>query len=303
MNKLSDELKPQPAYSRDKPFVQSEFVENSEENGNTIQHELIDSHIQRLCKQLCYGNRFDYLCTLDDKWSRPPTDAVLCEWGNASYDWMLSELEYLQKQNAINGREVLQKRNYYNKILSSTPFWERYKNWRFKRRLRVPDYIKALDPDARQVFWWLHDQDNAENIAQRLRRNSKEIKRLINDIQLELAKRHRSYLLEPDIEYSLETLNPVDSENFFSFETQPEKQELQQKIKYAYQQLSWLEQFVLDSMVVDGLKADSVLSALKSQSLSLSEKLSCEQMNVQHVYYFLRKTISKLKETAGMQYD
>jgi len=263
--------------------------------------ELTDEHIERLCKKLCYGNRTHYQCTLDTSWSKTQAGSALCEWGNASYEWMLSELLHLHKQNERNDRKITLIKNYYRKIIHSVSFWERYKNWRFKRRLRVPDYIKVLDPDARQVFWWLHDQDTIINMAQRLNRSTADIRVLVSSIQHELSIRNRTYLLRPDVEVSLENLDPIESDEALKTFLPEDKIELLLKIKTAFQQLTWLEQYILDSMVVDNLQANSILTALKAQSISLSDKLSPDEMNTQHVYYFLRKTIKKLRKLSDIQ--
>jgi len=265
-----------------------------------IIQELTDEHIERLCKKLCYGNRVQYQCTLDTSWSKTENGSALCEWGNASYEWMLSELLHLHRQNERNDRKITLIENYYRKIIHSVSFWERYKNWRFKRRLRVPDYIKVLDPDARKIFWWLHDQDTIANIAQRLGRNTADIRVLVSSIQNELSIRNRGYLLNPDVEVSLENLDPLESDEALKSFVPEDKIELHSKIKAAFQQLTWLEQFILDSMVVDNLQANSILAALKAQSISLSDKHSPDEMNTQHVYYFLRKTIKKLRKLSDI---
>jgi len=265
-----------------------------------IIQELTDEHIERLCKKLCYANRSHYQCTLDIMWSKAPNGAALCEWGNASYEWMLSELMHLHQQNERNDRKITLIENYYRKIIHSISFWERYKNWRFKRRLRVPNYIKVLDPDARQVFWWLHDQDTIANIAQRLGRNTADIRILVSNIQNELSNRNRGYLLNPDVEVSLENLDSLEFNEALTSYTPEDTIELHSKVRMAFQQLTWIEQFILDSMVVDNLQANSVLAALKTQSISLNDKISPDEMNTQHVYYFLRKTIKKLRKLSDI---
>jgi len=266
-----------------------------------IIQEIVDDHIERLCKKLCYGNRSYYQCTLDTSWSHSKNNSALCEWGNASYEWMLSELMHLHQQNERNDRKISLIENYYRKIIHSISFWERYKNWRFKRRLRVPDYIKVLDPDARQIFWWLYDQDSIANIAQRLGRDAAEIRILVSNIHHELTIRKRSYLLSPNVEVSLENLDPLENNEALKTFIPEDQAEMHLKVKTAFKQLTWLEQFILDSMVIGDLQAGSVLAALKAQSISLSEKHSPNDMNTQHVYYFLRKTIRKLKQLSDIQ--
>jgi len=271
-----------------------------QDNDQELIVDIIDENLEKLCKKLCYGNRSLYQCTLSTSWSLGNNSKVLCEWGNASFDWMLGDLLHIQQQNKNNNREISLVENYYRKIVASSFFWERYKNWRFKRRLRVPDYIKVLDPDARQIFWWLHDRDSIENMAQRLSRTESEISALVSEIRHELHIRKRGYLLNSDVEVSLENLDPIESEEALSFSTSDTQSELKQQVKSAYQQLTSLEQFVIDAMVIDDLHATAVLSSLKTQAISLSTKYSYEEMNTQHIYYFLRKTLSKLKRLSGI---
>ena len=286
----------------------SEIVKNiSNDSDQKIIHYIIKQHINSICKKFCFDNRFQYICTLDDRWSKSPSDAVLCDLGNGTYDWMLVELNHLRSNNEKNNIKIDFLEGYYRKVVSSLIFFERYKNWRFQRRIRVPDYIKVLDKDACKIFWGLHDQDSIENLAQRLKRKKSEIKYLISSIYHELHKRKRTYILTQNIELSMDdefTFSEFQADNVYSSfveQNSVEKNSLHVDVMTAYKKLNWKEQYILDTMVIDELSAAAVLKTLREQCISLDDKINPKELNIQHVYYFLRKTIVRLKKISKIE--
>jgi len=263
---------------------------------------IIDQNITKLCKSFCMDNCIKYQCTLEKTDNRSNSVLSLCEWGNGTYDWMLNELNHIQYQNEIKNRTILSYEHYFRKIVTSLQFWERYKNWRFNRRIRVPDYIKALDPDACKIFWGLYNQDTIDNIAQRLNREFDEINSLVTNIYTELSARKRGHILMKNKEFSLshvnqELVNEVDSHlTDQSLETHLERE----SVMKAYKQLTWQEQYILDVMVIDKISALSVLKTLQNQSISLDNKIDPKELNIQNIYYFLRKTLIKLKQKSDI---
>ena len=105
---------------------------------NAVAHPLITFHTNKLCRQFCYGNRYRFRCSLPHPLSGAPDDAAGCEWGNASYGWMLEELVRPERLARFDGREGAGIQNYLFTIASSLPFFERWKDWRFGRRVHVP---------------------------------------------------------------------------------------------------------------------------------------------------------------------
>jgi len=277
-------------------------AEVSAEN-NEIISQIVSENLTTFCKKLCANNCVKYQCTLDNNLKIVESDKLLCEWGNGSYDWMVGELHQIQHQNDLKNRKIYFKDRYFRKIIHSVPFWERYKNWRFQRRIRVPEYIKALDPDASVVFWRLYDKDSIENIAQQLCRHTSEIKNLVKQIYAELVLRKRSHMLEQVVNYSLHgDYVQFDNGNTYPLSFQPsvDNVDIHHSVLTAYQQLDWQEQYILDVMVIDNLSATAVLKVLKEQSIRLDDKTDVQDLNIQHVYYFLRKTILKLKQKSNL---
>ena len=270
----------------------------------TILDGLINKKLNTLCKKYCFKNRHQFHCTIDLLWGINEPGNPLCEWGNASYAWILDELTHDNRLKKIQGENNSSITKYFSKIIHSITFIERFKNWRFQRRIRVPEYIKAIDIDAHKVFWGLCDNDHARNIAQRLGREELEVGEIINRINIELVKRSRSHLLDltqcpqpsPHNEGSEQ-----DNEAQIAIEDKTYEQiELESKVKNAYDHLTWLEQYIIDSMIIDSLSAKSVLESLIKQNITVDEKIKPADMNIQHVYYFFRKTLAKLKEITGI---
>jgi len=270
----------------------------------TILDELINTKLNTLCKKYCFKNRHQYHCTIDLLWGLNEADNPLCEWGNASYAWILDELTHDNRLKKIKGENSSSITKYFSKIIHSITFIERFKNWRFQRRIRVPEYIKAIDIDAHKVFWGLCDNDHARNIAQRLGREEHEIGEIITRINEALVKRKRSHLLDLtqlSILPSHKEDNEQDTEAQIAIEDKTYEQiELESKVRDAYDKMTWLEQYIIDSMIIDGISAIAVLDSLRKQNITVDEKVPAADMNIQHVYYFFRKTLAKLKETTGI---
>ncbi|MDH5231670.1 MAG: hypothetical protein OEY38_16540 [Gammaproteobacteria bacterium] len=262
---------------------------------------LLEKYLPNICKKYCFDNYRQFQCTLDSNWGVFDSSVAFCEWGNALYAWSLEDLIGKDRSLALGDQpSKLAITKYFSKILFSVPFMERFKDWRFRRRIRVPAYIKAIDPDAYKVFWYLIDQADMESITQRIGRTIDDIACITKRIKQELMKRNKSHLLHQTTILSLTQIQQIDeSASIFlelpSLETTTIKQIEQRDIHHAYQKLDWLEQYIIDAMVIDELKATSVLQVLKQQAICLNDTVQPESMNTQHIYYFLRKTLAKLK--------
>ena len=134
--------------------------------------ELVDpivrARTEQFCKRFCRENRFRYTCTLPRPWGSAPADAPLCEWGNASYAWMLDDLSNANRLRRFEARDGASLRDYIHLIANSLPFYERWKNWRFDRRVHVPRYVAEMAPLAGRVFLALRSGDSVPLIAQQL---------------------------------------------------------------------------------------------------------------------------------------
>jgi len=66
---------------------------------NKIVDPFITCQSTIFCKRFCHDKSFHYQCSLlKNAWYAPSHDIAFCEWGNASYAWML---EYLTNDNRL----------------------------------------------------------------------------------------------------------------------------------------------------------------------------------------------------------
>lgn len=272
-----------------------------------IEH-LIEKRTVQLCKEFCYQHRYEYYCTVDGKWGVSCEQSALCEWGNATYAWMLDDLLKSNRVKPFAGKSSESTVKYFSKIIHSQIFKERFKDWRFGRRIRVPEYIKVLDKDAQKIFWRLCDHDEPENIAQQLGRPFHDVAQVVERIHRELHRRNKIHLLLGTTNVAMDELDEGETLNIAGtgrcaasqYEQWYEEERAKETVMNAYRKLSWKEQYVLDAMVVDGLKAGHVLQALRSIGISLTDDVPPSELTEQKVYYFLRKTMVKLKKLTGI---
>ena len=284
--------------------------QNARQQVTEIVDELIRQRTERLCKKFCYENRRLYQCTVDSRWGVNDANVALCEWGNDSYAWMLDDLTNAKRLKKFEGRNDATLRHYLSTIAHSHAFIERWKDWRFRRRDRVPTYIQELDHDAATLFRWLRgSHDDIPNIAQRLGRSEESARELIGEIVAELQKRNRLYLLDPPREVSLSHINTNengsddDGPEEWDIPTEDisiDDLDLQKRIKEAWLELDWREQYVLEALIIDRVNAKHVLQALRDEDIMLNDNTPPEQLNLQHVYYFCRKALAKLKNIADI---
>jgi len=262
---------------------------------------LIVPRVNKLCKEYCYQNRRQYKCTLDKSWGSLDQQAALCDWGNGTYTWMLEELLHIRRlEKLVNAENAESIQKYYSKIIHSLPFFERFKNWRFQRRIQIPSYIKAIDPLAHKVFWSLIDYDSVENMAQRLGRSEKDIATIIRKINIQLQKHNSRRLIEPAVLISMTSITSEVDDGVVEMDiadntNNPEENALKQQTLRVLQMLDWKEQFVVKSMIIQGISANDVLAVLVEQNISVVSGTEPEQQNTAQLYYFLRKCITKLQ--------
>ncbi|MDH5445345.1 MAG: hypothetical protein OEY52_07295 [Gammaproteobacteria bacterium] len=273
------------------------------EKVNSLAHPVISYQTGRFCKRFCNDNRYRYVCTLTNTVKRPVHDEVLCEWGNASYAWMLDDLTNAGRLRQYSGKNGARLYDYFYFIANSLPFYERWKDWRFGRKVHVPTYIRALFPEAAKVFYGLRAGDNIAAIAQKLCRSEKDTEMMCHQIIITLTQRKRLYLLDPPNTVSLSSTLDNEHEQGDSpaveldipyFDELPEKMESREKLAAAWQQLSPVEQYVVEAMVLDNLDASDVLGALERLNISIKSGIEPNKVNRQQLYYFCRKTLARL---------
>ena len=261
---------------------------------------VIDFQTSRFCRRFCAENQRLYRCSLRQPIGSARADSVLCEWGNASYGWMLDDLckpERLQKYQARNGAGLF---DYLYSIANSLPFYERWKDWRFGRKQRVPAYIQSIGEQAGRVFYALRSQRDLQAIAQQLAMPLTELEVIAQQIISTLTKRHKLYLLDPPQETSLTTMAQDDLQesahqsDVATFDEPPEQQQEREILQKAWRKLDPVEQFVLEALVVEEQDASEVLEALVALDISIKAGIPAAQTSRQQLYYFRRKTLSRL---------
>lgn len=276
---------------------------NAREKINALVEPLIEYQTPRFCKRFCSENQYLYRCTLKPPMGSMRADAAWCEWGNASYGWMLNDLSHekrLLKYQGINGANLF---DYFYQIANSLPFYERWKDWRFGRKVHVPTYIKALSPDAGRVFLALRSGENITMIAQKISRPLADVESLVQTIICLLTEKNRLHLLDPPKLVSMtESSDDGVSEQsetqleLASFDEAIDVQEDKQRLQLAWSKLEPAEQFVLEALLIDEQDAEDVLAALAKMQLSIKKDVPAEQTNRQQLYYFRRKTLSRLAD-------
>lgn len=276
---------------------------NARRQVNTLLQPLIDYQTTRFCKRFCSENQYLYRCTLKPPMGSLRSGVAWCEWGNASFGWMLNDLandKRLLKYQAINGASLF---DYCYQIANSRPFYERWKDWRFGRKVHVPTYIQALSPDAARVFLGLRSGDNIAMIAQKLSRTLPEIEPLVQSIISLLTEKKRLHLLDPPKMVSMtETVDdsdalPSDRQiELASYDEAIELQEDKQRLQRAWSKLDTVEQYVLEALLIDNQDAEDVLYALAKMDQCIKKGVPADQTNRQQLYYFRRKTLARLAE-------
>ncbi len=266
---------------------------------NEIAHPLIRFQTDRFCKRFCRDNRFQYRCSLAKPVGSVAADAALCEWGNASYGWMLDDLCKPRRLQKYQGRNQASLFDYLYSIANSLPFYERWKDWRFARRQQIPTYIRELGEQAVAVFYALRANQSAAQIAQSLGLGQEQVEALTSEIVLQLTRRRRLYLLDPPREVSLSVVganndNSPHQHDLPVDDGEVEKQELRERMSAAWSKLDATEQFVLEAMIVEEQNADDVLQALRALDVSIKPGVDAVQTSRQQLYYFKRKALSKL---------
>jgi hypothetical protein len=270
---------------------------------------IIRHQTAHFCRRFCYENRFRYRCTLQRPLSGAPSDAPLCEWGNGSYAWMLDDLSKPDRLLRFESQNGAPLEGYFFAIANSLPFYERWKEWRFGKRVHIPTYLHALCEAAAKIFLGLRRGENLESLAQHLNQPVEAVRVCARAIVLELTKRGRLHLSQPDCTVSLSDVgtHPDDDEDASldwdipATDESLEQRQEQQRVRDAWRQLDPTEQWVLEAMLVEEQDANDVLQALCKLQLRIDARVSPENTSRQQLYYFRRKTLAKLATLMGME--
>lgn len=269
---------------------------------NELVHPLIDYQTNRFCQRFCDHNRYTYRCSLSRPVGSPPTDALLCEWGNASYGWMLNDLTRPARLRKYEARNQAGLFDYLYQIANSLPFYERWKDWRFGRKVNVPTYIQSIGPLAKKIFFSLRAGLDLSQIAAQLNTTLEDIELTTRKIVSTLTRRNRLHLLDPPRHQSLTAVSNEDDMDASGqldvafIDESVINQDERDHINAAWKQLDSVEQFVLEALVINNTDAHSLLNALREMEISVKKGVSPEHTSVQQLYYFKRKTLGKLGE-------
>ncbi len=274
-----------------------------------IAQPMIRYQTERFCPRFCHDNYYRFQCTLPSASFSQGRNLPLCEWGNASYGWMLDELTRPERLRRFEGRDGASLGAYQFQIANSLSFYERWKDWRLGRRAHVPTYIQDLAPDAALIFHRLRQGENSALIAQRLGRSEDEVDVLVQHIVVELTRRHRLHLLDPPREVSLSSLGASDGEMAGDThqadlpweDLAPDELDAQARLHQAWGQLTAVEQFVLEAMLIEEQAAEDVLAALRQLDIPLSKRVPAAQTDRQQLYYFRRKAVARLARLSGLE--
>jgi len=276
---------------------------------NALIHPIINYQTSQFCKRFCRENQYRYICTLEASINARrsiPQGAVFCEWGNASYAWMLNDLANSQRLNKFEAKNGAQINHYLYYIANSLPFYERWKDWRFGQKVHVPTYIQGLHPAASNVFLALRKNEEIPMITQKLAMSEADTRRLCKQIIVELTGRKRLHLLDPPTTVSLGELNfeqdemiPGEEAEIASFDEAVEDREEKQILREAWQKLAVEEQFVLEAMLIEEQDAQDILAALIKLDISIKPGVKAKDTTRQQLYYYRRKCLAKLASHMG----
>jgi len=262
----------------------------------SLADQMIRFQTDRFCRRFCYHQKHQLRCTLTPPVNHLGSDAPMCDQANASYTWMLDDLTNNKRLANHQGNSL---KSYFFTIVNSLPFYERWKDFRFGRRVYVPDYVKDLAPAAKVIFLSLRDGDSVPIAAQKAGVTESDCDQIAQQIMAELTARNKLHLLDPpttqnfsELEQDEESFDETHSNGEASVEQWYESTQLSS----AWKQLDVVEQFVLEAMVIEQQDAEDVLLALAEMDISIKKGVAADKTNRQQLYYYKRKCIAKLSD-------
>lgn len=266
---------------------------------NALIEPIILYQTNRFCKRFCKENKSLYKCTLKPPLGSPPANTSLCEWGNGSYAWMLNDLSNSNRLNKYQANNNATLFDYCYVIANSLPFYERWKDWRFGRKVYVPTYIRALGEIATTVFYGLRAQQTIEQMSHTTSQPVSQLRDISREIVQLLTKKNKLYLLNPSKMVSFtqdsdkQTQSSIDAETA-TFDETLEAHENKLFLANAWKKLNAIEQFVIEALVIEEQDAQIILNSLKKLNISIKNGVAAGDIDRQQLYYFRRKTLAKL---------
>lgn len=258
------------------------------------------------CRRFCGSNRQQYYCTVDSRRGLQSRDALRCEWGSLSYFFFFDALASPRALLGYEGRNGARLEDYLRASSRSVGLWERWKDKRFNRRIHVPQAVEAISPNARRVYLLLRDGDVIPNIAQRLNRPETEIEIIARKIKRVLVKERRSFLLMDQSDISLSNAGGESSDTDAADWEPPsndppaEEHEIIGRIERCLPLMSWLDQYIIQAMVIEGLPAEAVLQTLREQDVEIKPGQPVATTTINQVYYLRDKALARLRRIANL---
>ena len=276
-----------------------------------LAHPLIQHMTGVFCKRFCFENRRYYRCTVDSGRGLQEKETPLCDWGNHSYAWMLEDLTNPRQLLRYRGERGAKLSTYFYSIVHSSMFFERWKDERFKRRIRAPTYIRDISPLASKIFMWLKDGHAVERMSQKSKASVEKVEKIVDQIMVELTEREKLHLLDTPKTISLTGFVRADDEeedeeiegDIPDFSWDPVEDQMSRLIADGWNKLNPVEQFVLEALVIEDQKATDILEALYRLGITLKEGVPAEKIDRQQLYYFKRVALGKLARLSGIGDD
>lgn len=221
---------------------------------------------------------------------------------------MLEDLTGPKRLLAYTGENGARLSSYLHAIVHSLPFYERWKDWRFGRRIRIPAFIQDIAPIAGRLFLWMSDGRSLEWMAQEAKESVEKIESIAGRIIDELTARGRLHLLDAPKVLSLTGLGKGDEEEdekdveaeVPDYSWDPAEVQMRDLIARGWKELTPVEQFVLEAMVIEERDAKDVLEALIRLGACIKEGVLPEKTDHQQLYYFKRTALAKLARLSGI---
>jgi len=166
----------------------------------------------------------------------------------------------------------------------------------------VPLYIKGIAEGASRVFLALCHREEVLLIAQKLNKDETYIRHLVDEIMIVLTRKGKLSLLDLPVEVFLSELGQEEGDeakpvqaDLLSNDLDPFDQVRQLEVREQFVKLSPVEQLVLECMVIGDYSGKEMLQALREVNISIKEGVIADDLNIQDVYYFLKKTLKKIK--------
>lgn len=269
---------------------------------STMLEPVIGYQSRVFCQQFCQQNRFQFQCSVDQSWGNMEPDAVPCEWGGESYQWMYQELtgnDCLLKFNNRHGDTLFE---YFLQTINSLEFYQRWKDWRFSNHNKCPEFIRQLGPVSIKIFYLLKEKRKLNFIIQKSGLTREEVESKTGRIMQLLLKQKQLHLLDYNTVDSLQIdddreINLIKNtveDKIDETSNNVEEKDRENLFYDTWSQLNTIEQYVLQALLIENQHVEDILHALTVLDIRIKEGVLPEDTNRQHLLAFKDETLEKL---------